>query len=105
MLSYREYDLEKIWRQSGDEGKKIDSWCLFEDYSPTLMEVSGKLSISCNMSWADSSGYQRSKVELQVVLGAGRYNKNIAQGFTVDKRLNCGRAVKFSEVSHFMGIF
>lgn len=61
------------------------------------MEVSGKLSISCNMSWADSSGYHRSKVELQVVVGTGRYNKNIAQDFTVDKRLNCGRAVKFSE--------
>ena len=48
------------------------------------MEVSGKLSISCNMSWAGSSGYHHNKAELQLVLGAGKYNKNLLKDFIVN---------------------
>lgn len=95
---------KKSWGRAGMKKKKNDSWCLFQDYSPTLMEVSGKLSISCNTSWAGFSGYHHNKAELQLVVGTGRYNKNILKDFIVDKRLSCGKAVKFAEENNISNV-
>lgn len=80
----------------GIKEKKTDSQCLFEDYSPAFMEFNGKLSISCNMSWTRSSGYHHNEAELKLVVGSGRYKKNISN-LLLETRLNCGKAVKFAE--------